>query len=115
MESCFSSICGRANPTACGPTRRGWAPSAHPRRERCACGRRCVTRATPPSRSSASAERRAPCEEVASTSLPGVGFSIEPGVYLPGELGVRSEVNAFVGERGVTITPEQYQRELLVL
>jgi Xaa-Pro aminopeptidase len=47
--------------------------------------------------------------------LPGVGFSIEPGVYLPGELGVRSEVNAFVGERGVTITPEKYQRELLVL
>ena len=43
--------------------------------------------------------------------LPGVGFSIEPGVYLPGELGVRSEVNAFVGERGVTITPEKYQRE----
>jgi Xaa-Pro dipeptidase len=47
--------------------------------------------------------------------LPGVGFSIEPGVYLPGELGVRSEVNAFVGERGVTITPEHYQRELFVL
>jgi Xaa-Pro aminopeptidase len=47
--------------------------------------------------------------------LPGVGFSIEPGVYLPGELGVRSEVNAFIGERGVTITPERYQRELIVL
>lgn len=47
--------------------------------------------------------------------LPGVGFSIEPGVYLPNELGVRSEVNAFVGERGATITPAQYQRELLVL
>ncbi|MDQ4079632.1 MAG: Xaa-Pro peptidase family protein [Gemmatimonadota bacterium] len=47
--------------------------------------------------------------------LPGVGFSIEPGVYLPGELGVRSEVNAFIGERGVTITPQRYQRELIVL
>jgi Xaa-Pro aminopeptidase len=47
--------------------------------------------------------------------LPGVGFSIEPGVYLPGELGVRSEVNAFVGERGVTITPDNYQRDLQVL
>ena len=47
--------------------------------------------------------------------IPGVGFSIEPGIYLPGEFGVRSEVNAFVGERGVTITPEKYQRELLVL
>jgi Xaa-Pro dipeptidase len=47
--------------------------------------------------------------------LPGVGFSIEPGVYLPGELGVRSEVNAFIEERGAVITPEAYQRELLVL
>lgn len=47
--------------------------------------------------------------------LPGVGFSIEPGVYLPGELGVRSEVNAFIGTGGVTITPERYQRELIVL
>jgi Xaa-Pro aminopeptidase len=47
--------------------------------------------------------------------LPGVGFSIEPGVYLPGELGVRSEVNAFIDERGVTITPERYQHELIVL
>ena len=42
-------------------------------------------------------------------------FSVEPGVYLPNELGVRSEVNAFVGERSATITPAQYQRELLVL
>ncbi|MGQ0714245.1 MAG: M24 family metallopeptidase [Gemmatimonadaceae bacterium] len=47
--------------------------------------------------------------------LPGVGFSIEPGVYLPGELGVRSEVNAFMGAGGVTITPERYQRDLIVL
>ena len=31
--------------------------------------------------------------------LPGVGFSIEPGVYLPGEIGVRSEVNAYIAER----------------
>ena len=34
---------------------------------------------------------------------------------MPGELGVRSEVNAFVGKGGVTITPEKYQRELMVL
>lgn len=47
--------------------------------------------------------------------LPGVGFSIEPGVYLPGELGVRSEVNAFIDDGGAVITPEQYQRELIVL
>jgi Xaa-Pro dipeptidase len=46
--------------------------------------------------------------------VPGVGFSIEPGIYLTGEFGVRSEVNAFVGEREVTITPKVYQHELIV-
>ena len=28
--------------------------------------------------------------------LPGTCFSIEPGIYLPGEFGVRSELNVFV-------------------
>ena len=28
---------------------------------------------------------------------PGIGFSVEPGVYLPGEFGVRSEVNMYWG------------------
>lgn len=46
--------------------------------------------------------------------LPGCGFSIEPGIYLPGEFGVRSEVNGFVGADGLEITPEP-QRELLVV
>jgi Xaa-Pro dipeptidase len=47
--------------------------------------------------------------------VPGVGFSIEPGVYIPGEIGVRSEVNAFVGETGLVITPREYQRDLFVV
>jgi Xaa-Pro aminopeptidase len=47
--------------------------------------------------------------------IPGVGFSVEPGVYLPGEAGVRSEVNAVIEESDILITPEQYQRELLVV
>ena len=47
--------------------------------------------------------------------VPGVGFSIEPGVYLPGEIGVRSEVNAFVRGRELVVTPERYQRELLIV
>jgi Xaa-Pro aminopeptidase len=34
------------------------------------------------------------------TLVPGIGFSIEPGVYLPGELGMRSEVNAFLQPGG---------------
>jgi Xaa-Pro aminopeptidase len=47
--------------------------------------------------------------------LPGVGFSVEPGIYLPGRLGVRSEVNAWVGEKELIVTPDDYQRELPVL
>ncbi|MBI1809483.1 MAG: aminopeptidase P family protein [Gemmatimonadetes bacterium] len=47
--------------------------------------------------------------------IPGVGFSIEPGVYLPGEIGVRSEVNAFIGADGLVITPVEIQRELFVV
>jgi Xaa-Pro aminopeptidase len=47
--------------------------------------------------------------------IPGVGFSIEPGVYLPGEIGMRSEVNAYVGEGELVVTPGEYQRELIVV
>jgi Xaa-Pro aminopeptidase len=45
---------------------------------------------------------------------PGVGFSVEPGIYLPGEFGVRSEVNMFWGPEGPQVTPEAPQRELIV-
>ncbi|MDQ6924864.1 MAG: aminopeptidase P family protein, partial [Candidatus Eremiobacteraeota bacterium] len=47
--------------------------------------------------------------------VPGVGFSVEPGVYVPGEIGVRSEVNAFVGEGALIVTPSVPQRDLLVV
>ena len=47
--------------------------------------------------------------------LPGVGFSIEPGIYLPGEFGMRSEVNAFLSEHEAVVTPVDYQRELIVV
>ncbi len=47
--------------------------------------------------------------------VPGVGFSIEPGIYLPGELGVRSEVNAYVGEDALLVTPGTPQRDLFVV
>ncbi len=46
--------------------------------------------------------------------LPGVGFSVEPGVYIPGELGVRSEVNVHWGVDGPEVTPTEIQRELLL-
>ena len=47
--------------------------------------------------------------------IPGVAFSIEPGVYIEGEIGMRTEVNAVVGERSVTITPAEYQTELIIV
>ncbi|MBA2687653.1 MAG: aminopeptidase P family protein [Gemmatimonadaceae bacterium] len=47
--------------------------------------------------------------------LPGVGFSIEPGVYIEGEVGMRSEVNAYVGIDDVIITPDDFQRDLLIV
>jgi Xaa-Pro dipeptidase len=47
--------------------------------------------------------------------IPGVGFSIEPGVYLTGDVGMRSEVNGFIGKDAVLITPADYQRDLLIV
>jgi Xaa-Pro aminopeptidase len=47
------------------------------------------------------------------TLIPGVCFSIEPGIYLP-EFGVRSEVDMFVSESGAEVTG-QIQRDLLLL
>ena len=47
--------------------------------------------------------------------LPGVGFSIEPGVYLTGDVGMRSEVNGYVGDGELIVTPTQYQRELVIV
>jgi Xaa-Pro aminopeptidase len=47
--------------------------------------------------------------------LPGSGFSVEPGIYYPGEIGIRSEVNAHARADGLDVTPEGYQRELPVI
>jgi Xaa-Pro dipeptidase len=46
--------------------------------------------------------------------VPGIGFSVEPGIYLSGEFGMRSEVNMFLGERGPEVTPREPQVELIV-
>jgi Xaa-Pro aminopeptidase len=47
------------------------------------------------------------------TIIPGVCFSIEPGIYLP-EFGVRSEIDMYVGEKRAEVTGD-IQRELLLL
>lgn len=45
----------------------------------------------------------------------GIGFSIEPGIYMPGRFGMRSEINVFMGEDGPEVTPTEPQRELLLV
>ena len=45
----------------------------------------------------------------------GVGFSVEPGVYLPEEFGVRSEINVHWGADGAEVTPREPQDEVLLL
>lgn len=47
--------------------------------------------------------------------IPGVGFSVEPGVYIPGELGVRSEVNCWIGDGALLVTPRTIQRDLIIV
>jgi Xaa-Pro aminopeptidase len=47
--------------------------------------------------------------------VPGVGFSVEPGIYFPGEIGLRTEVNAHARGDGLDVTPADYQRELIVV
>jgi Xaa-Pro aminopeptidase len=45
--------------------------------------------------------------------LPGTCFSIEPGIYLPGEFGVRSEVDVYVTEREVIVTGTPMQTAVI--
>ncbi len=47
--------------------------------------------------------------------IPGVGFSIEPGIYIPGDIGLRTEVNAYIGDGVAIITPVDIQQELIVV
>jgi Xaa-Pro dipeptidase len=48
--------------------------------------------------------------------LPGVLFSVEPGIYLPGRFGMRTEVNVAVTHDGdVRVTPGVIQSDLLRL
>ena len=46
--------------------------------------------------------------------IPGIGFSIEPGIYLP-EFGVRLEVDMYVGEEAAEVTTLPLQEEIIRL
>lgn len=45
----------------------------------------------------------------------GVGFSVEPGIYLADQLGVRAEVNVYWGPDGPEVTPSEVQRDVFLL
>ena len=45
--------------------------------------------------------------------IPGIGFTIEPGIYLP-DFGVRSEIDLFMGESGPIVT-SPVQREVVLI
>lgn len=43
--------------------------------------------------------------------VPGIGFSVEPGVYLEGRFGIRSEINVFMRPDGPEVTTRGVQSE----
>ena len=45
----------------------------------------------------------------------GVGFSVEPGIYILDEIGVRAEVNVHWSEHGPEVTPAEVQKEIRLL
>ncbi len=47
--------------------------------------------------------------------IPGVGFSIEPGIYIPDEVGMRTEIDVYMSEGGPEVTVGEIQRELFTL
>ncbi|HYN86254.1 MAG TPA: M24 family metallopeptidase [Pyrinomonadaceae bacterium] len=47
--------------------------------------------------------------------IAGTGFSIEPGVYLEGRFGVRSEINVYVSARDIEVTGRPVQTEVVAI
>jgi len=44
---------------------------------------------------------------------PGICFSIEPGIYLEGKFGVRSEIDVYVGDKDIEVTGQPIQTEII--
>lgn len=49
------------------------------------------------------------------TLIPGIAFSIEPGIYLAGDLGFRTEVDVFMGPDGPDVTTPNPQHEVFAI
>jgi Xaa-Pro aminopeptidase len=46
---------------------------------------------------------------------PGVCFSIEPGIYLEGKFGVRSEIDVYVADKDIEVTGQPIQTEIVAI
>ena len=47
--------------------------------------------------------------------FPGIGFSVEPGIYIAGEIGMRTEVNCCFLDGELAVTPDEYQSEMMII
>lgn len=47
--------------------------------------------------------------------IPGVGFSVEPGVYLTGDVGLRTEIDVYMGPDGPEVTTPRPQADVFPL
>jgi Xaa-Pro dipeptidase len=47
--------------------------------------------------------------------IPGVGFSIEPGIYVPGQVGLRTEIDVYISGQGPEVTTPEPQAEIFTL
>jgi Xaa-Pro aminopeptidase len=45
--------------------------------------------------------------------IPGVCFSIEPGIYQEGKFGVRSEIDVYVSDKDIEVTGQPIQKEII--
>jgi len=45
--------------------------------------------------------------------IPRIAFSIEPGIYLEGKFGVRSEIDVYVAEKDIEVTGQPIQTEIV--
>ena len=47
--------------------------------------------------------------------VPGVGFSVEPGIYIPDDVGIRTEINVHMGPDGPEVTVDEPQQDVFLL
>ncbi len=47
--------------------------------------------------------------------LPETSFSIEPGIYLPADFGIRSEIDVFIYKNGKVISTGEVQKEIIAI